>query len=160
MGPCEPKQSAALASRQAPAAAAAAAAFFSDLVRPLFSASLERRFFWRRWPSPAAEYRDRRRRQLNSWPIRVIYPLGTGALVHVRHRFTNSYTEKNMMTLSQQQIAAALDGMERLERIQIDVIDGGFSWRLFGDGGREVIAGQAGPEQIAAMLQVTEIRSE
>jgi hypothetical protein len=59
-------------------------------------------------------------------------------------------------TLTQEQLDAALDGMQRLERIEIAVVPGGFSWRLFGDG-REVIAGLAGPEQLAPMLQVTEV---
>jgi hypothetical protein len=45
---------------------------------------------------------------------------------------------------------------KQLQRVEIEVVPGGFSWRLFGDG-REVVAGQAGPEQFAAMLQVTEV---
>jgi hypothetical protein len=59
--------------------------------------------------------------------------------------------------LTEQQLNDALDGMERLERIEIEVIDGGFCYRMIGDGGREVVAGEAGPDQIAPMLQVTEI---
>lgn len=59
--------------------------------------------------------------------------------------------------LSERQLDAALATMDHLEQIEIRVIDGGFHWRMLGDGGREIIAGQAGPEQLAPMLQVTEI---
>lgn len=59
--------------------------------------------------------------------------------------------------LTQEQLDEALDGVERLERVEIELVPGGFCWRLFGDGGREVIAGTAPREQLAAMLQVTEV---
>lgn len=59
-------------------------------------------------------------------------------------------------TMSLDQLNATLDAVDRLERVEISLVPGGFMWRLFGDG-REVVAGQAGPEQFAAMLQVTEV---
>lgn len=59
--------------------------------------------------------------------------------------------------LTERQLDAALAGMDHLERIEIEVIDGGFHWRMLGDGGREIVAGVAGAEQVAPMLQVTEI---
>ncbi len=37
------------------------------------------------------------------------------------------------------------------------MIDGGFHFRMLGDGGREIVAGQNTPEQIAPMLQVCEV---
>jgi hypothetical protein len=59
--------------------------------------------------------------------------------------------------LTQEQLDEALDGVERLERVEIELAQGGFCWRLFGDGGRQIIAGNAPAEQLAAMLQVTEV---
>lgn len=59
-------------------------------------------------------------------------------------------------TLTQQQLDAALDRVERLERVEIELVPGGFMFRLFGDG-RPVIAGTACAEQLAEMLQVTEV---
>jgi hypothetical protein len=61
-----------------------------------------------------------------------------------------------LATLTQEQLDEALDGVERLERVEIEIVSGGFCWRLFGDG-REVVAGHADREQFAAMLQVTEV---
>lgn len=60
------------------------------------------------------------------------------------------------MSWTQERLRAALEGMDRLEKITIEVVDGGFHWQMIGDG-REVIAGEAGPEQIASMLQITEV---
>lgn len=59
-------------------------------------------------------------------------------------------------TLTESQLDEALAGVEHLERAEIAIVPGGFSYRLFGDG-REVVAGVSGPEQFAAMLQVTEV---
>jgi phosphoribosylformylglycinamidine (FGAM) synthase-like amidotransferase family enzyme len=59
-------------------------------------------------------------------------------------------------TLTDEQLDEALAGVEHLERVEIAIVPGGFSYRLFGDG-REVVAGLAEREQLAAMLQVTEV---
>lgn len=70
-----------------------------------------------------------------------------------------SIMEKTMhtATLTQEQLDEALDGVEHLQRVEIEIVPGGyFAWRLFGDG-REVVAGVAAREQFAAMLQVTEV---
>ena len=58
--------------------------------------------------------------------------------------------------LSQEELDQAICGMERLERVTIELVPGGFLWKLHGDG-REVLAGFSGPEQLADMLQVTEV---
>jgi hypothetical protein len=59
--------------------------------------------------------------------------------------------------LTERQLEIALDGMQHLEQIEIRVIDGGFHFRMLGDGGREIVAGRNAPEQIAPMLQVCEV---
>lgn len=58
--------------------------------------------------------------------------------------------------LSQEELDRAICSMQRLERVTIELVPGGFLWKLDGDG-REVLAGFSGPEQLADMLQVTEV---
>jgi hypothetical protein len=51
----------------------------------------------------------------------------------------------------------AIMELKQLESVVIGVKPGGFTWQLVGDGGRKVVDGFAGADQIAAMLQVTEV---
>ena len=58
--------------------------------------------------------------------------------------------------LTQQQLDDALDNVRRLERVEIELTDSGFCYRLIGDG-RLVIDGTSCREQLAEMLLVTEM---
>lgn len=62
-----------------------------------------------------------------------------------------------MHTMTQEQLDEALESVERLERVEIELVAGdGFAYRLFGDG-RLVIAGTYDRRQLAEMLVVTEV---
>jgi hypothetical protein len=50
----------------------------------------------------------------------------------------------------------ALDSSGQVDRVVIDIVPGGFVWRLVNDG-REIYAGEAPANQIAPMLRATEI---
>lgn len=56
-----------------------------------------------------------------------------------------------------QQLAAALEAADGIDRITIDVADGGFVWRL-AKGGREIFSSSAeGPDEVPEMLQACEV---
>ena len=56
---------------------------------------------------------------------------------------------------TQEQLTAALEG-KAVERIAIDITPEGFLWTLYADG-EAIFAGEAGPDQVASMLQATEV---
>lgn len=59
--------------------------------------------------------------------------------------------------LTEQDLATALDAADGIDRITIDVVEGGFVWRL-AKGGRVIFeSGPDAPDQIAGMLQVSEV---
>lgn len=61
------------------------------------------------------------------------------------------------MLVPQQDLASALDAAGGIDRITIEVAEGGFIWRLAKEG-REVFAsGPDEPDQIPAMLQACEV---
>lgn len=61
------------------------------------------------------------------------------------------------MLATQQDLAAALDSAGGIDRITIEVTEGGFIWRL-AKGGREIfVSGPDAPDQIPGMLQVSEV---
>ncbi|HEX5102403.1 MAG TPA: hypothetical protein VFV87_01235 [Pirellulaceae bacterium] len=56
-----------------------------------------------------------------------------------------------------QDLALALEAAGGIDRITIDVVEGGFIWRL-AKGGREIFAsGPDEPDQVASMLQSCEV---
>lgn len=50
----------------------------------------------------------------------------------------------------------ALASVEHVDAIKIEVAGGEFIWRLY-SAGKEFFAGRAGPDQVADMLQATEM---
>ncbi len=55
-----------------------------------------------------------------------------------------------------QQLAAALEAADGIDRITIDVLPSGFLWRL-SKGGREIFRTAEGPDQVPEMLQACEV---
>jgi hypothetical protein len=51
----------------------------------------------------------------------------------------------------------AIMGLRHLERVTIDVEPNGFTWRLIGDGGQEVVVSLGDADQLAGMLLATEV---
>jgi hypothetical protein len=62
----------------------------------------------------------------------------------------------DQVTPEQHQLAVALHAAGQVDRVVIDIIPGGFVWRL-SKGGEEIYAGESTAEQVAPMLRATEI---
>lgn len=54
-------------------------------------------------------------------------------------------------------LATSLDAAGGIDQITIDVVEGGFIWRLAKDGREIFRSGPDGPDQVAGMLQVSEV---
>jgi hypothetical protein len=61
------------------------------------------------------------------------------------------------MDSTHDEITRALFGMRQLEQVSIYVEADGFTWQLIGDGGREILTAPGAIDQVAAMLQCTEV---